>query len=108
MDFDVYLRFLFALILVLGLIGALTWAIRRSGFGGQLTPNRGKSPRLKVIEVKVLDSRRKLVLFQVDNREHLVLLGLNQDLLVESGIPAPRTTPTQSGSRAGDTGSQPS
>jgi hypothetical protein len=41
MDFNIYLRFMFALILVLGLIGALTWAARRFGFGGQLTPNAG-------------------------------------------------------------------
>ncbi len=46
MDFDVYLRFMFALVLVLALIGALTWAARRFGLGGQLTPNTGKSPRL--------------------------------------------------------------
>ena len=52
MDFDVYLRFMLALVLVLGLIGGLTWAARRFGFGGQLTPNAGKSPRLSVVEVQ--------------------------------------------------------
>ncbi len=90
MDFNIYLRFMFALILVLGLIGALTWAARRFGFGGQLTPNAGKTPRLSVVEVRTLDSRRKLVLLRRDDREHLVLLGPNQDLHLEGGIPAPR------------------
>ncbi len=90
MEFDVYLRFLLALVLVLALIGGLAWAARRFGFGGQLTPNRGKSPRLSVVEVKVLDSRRKLVLLRRDGCEHLVLLGPNQDLLLESAIQAPR------------------
>ncbi len=90
MDFDIYLRFMFALILVLGLIAALTWAARRFGFGGQLTPNAGRTPRLSVIEVRTLDSRRKLVLLRRDASEHLVLLGPNQDLLLESGIAAPR------------------
>ena len=90
MDFDVYIRFMLALVLVLALIGGLAWAARRFGFGGQLTPNRGKSPRLSVVEVRVLDSRRKLVLLRRDGCERLVLLGPNQDLLLESAIQAPR------------------
>ncbi len=90
MDFNIYLRFMLALILVLGLIGGLTWAARRFGFGGQLTPNAGKSPRLSVVEVRSLDSRRKLVLLRRDGSEHLVLLGPNQDLHLEGGITAPR------------------
>ena len=90
MDFSVYSRFLLALALVLALIGVLTWAARRFGLGGQLTPNTGKSARLTVVEVKVLDSRRKLVLLRRDACEHLVLLGPTQDLLLESGIPVPQ------------------
>ncbi len=90
MDFNIYLRFMFALILVLGLIAGLTWAARRFGFGGQLTPNAGKKPRLSVVEVRTLDSRRKLVLLRRDGCEHLVLLGPNQDLHLEGGISAPR------------------
>jgi flagellar protein FliO/FliZ len=43
-----------------------------------------------VVEVKTLDSRRKLVLLRRDGYEHLVLLGPSQDLLVEGGIPAPK------------------
>lgn len=90
MDFSIYLRFMFALILVLGLIAGLTWVVRRFGFGGQLMPNAGKTPRLSVVEVRTLDSRRKLVLLRRDGCEHLVLLGPNQDLLLESGISPPR------------------
>lgn len=93
MDFDVYLRFMFALVLVLALIGALTWAARRFGLGGQLTPNTGKSARLSIVEVRTMDSRRKLVLVRRDACEHLVLLGPSQDLLLESGIPAPDPVP---------------
>ncbi len=89
MDFEIYLRFMFALILVLGLIASLTWAARRFGFGGRLTPNAGKSPRLSVVEVRTLDARRKLVLLRRDGCEYLVLLGSNQDLLLEGGIAAP-------------------
>ncbi len=90
MDFSIYLRFMLALILVLGLIAGLTWAARRFGFGGQLIPNTGKTPRLSVVEVRTLDSRRKLVLLRRDGCEHLVLLGPNQDLHLEGGITAAR------------------
>jgi flagellar protein FliO/FliZ len=89
MDLDVYLRFLLALLLVLALIAALTWAARRFGLGGHLAPNTGKSPRLTIVEVKTVDPRRKLILVRRDDREHLVLLGVGQDLLLESGIEAP-------------------
>ena len=90
MDFDIYLRFLLALVLVLALIAALARVAKRFGLGGQLTPNKSKTPRLSVVEVKALDSRRKLVLLRRDGYEHLVLLGPSQDLLVEGGIPAPK------------------
>jgi flagellar protein FliO/FliZ len=92
MDLDIYFRFLLALLLVLALIAALAWAARRFGLGGHLAPNTGKSPRLTVVEVKTLDQRRKLVLVRRDDREHLILLGIGQDLLIESGINAPPAT----------------
>ncbi len=43
-----------------------------------------------MVEVRTLDSRRKLVLLRRDGIEHLVLLGPNQDLHLEGGIAAPR------------------
>jgi len=92
MELEIYVRFLLALVLVLALIAALTWAARRFGFGGHLVPKSGKTPRLSVVEVKTIDPRRKLVLVRRDDREHLILLGASQDLLLESGIDAPPPT----------------
>ncbi len=46
--------------------------------------------RLGVVEVAAVDTRRRLVLVRRDDVEHLVLLGLNNDLVIESGI---RTVP---------------
>jgi flagellar protein FliO/FliZ len=103
MEIDVYFRFLLALLLVLLLIAALTWVARRFRLGGQLTPNAGKTPRLSVVEVKTLDSRRKLVLVRRDEREHLVLLGPTQDLLLESGIAARPAASPPGASAAGAT-----
>ncbi len=84
MELGLYLKFLLALCFVLGLIAALAWAARHFGLAGRLTPVRGKSRRLAIVEVMTLDARRKLVLLKCDGTEHLVLLGAGQDLLLES------------------------
>lgn len=97
MEIEVYAQFLGALVLVLVLIGGCAWVARRLGFGGALSVTRGATARLAVVEVKVLDPRRKLVLLRHDAREHLVLLGPNQDLLIESGAGTP-----PAGDEAGD------
>lgn len=86
MEAGLYLKFLAALVFVVGLIAALAWLARRFGVGGQLMSNPGKARRLEVVEVNVLDPRRKLVLLRRDHIEHLVLLGPGQDLLLESRI----------------------
>ena len=104
MEIGTYVQFLGALVFVLVLIGGCAWAARRLGFGGALSVTRGAAARLAVVEVKVLDSRRKLVLLRRDAREHLVLLGPSQDLLIESG---PGPARTEAGARkppAGDDG----
>ena len=94
MDLD-YVRFLLALIFVIGLIGLLALLARRLGFGAvRLSPafrskGRDDRRRLAVVEVANVDARRRLVLVRRDNTEHLVLLGVNRDLLIESGIEAP-------------------
>ena len=86
MDLEMYSRFILALIAVLALIGAIAWLARRLGLGGKLAPNRGKNPRLSLVEVLALDSRRRLVLVRRDQQEHLLLLGPGGDLRVESDI----------------------
>lgn len=95
MDLAMYTRFLLALVAVLALIGGMAWLARRLGLGGKLAPNRGKNPRLSLVEVLALDSRRRLVLVRRDSREHLILLGPGGDLTVEADI-APPEEPAQS------------
>lgn len=89
MEFDIYLRFLLALIFVLGLIGLLTWIVRRFGLAGRLTPSRGRERRLEVVEVLALDGKHRLVLLRRDSVEHLVLMGTTTDLVIERGISPP-------------------
>ena len=89
MEMETYLRFALALSFVLALIVAASWVMRRLGYGA-LTPVRtGKVRRLGVVEVAQIDARRRLVLVRRDGVEHLVLLGMNNDLILETGIRPP-------------------
>jgi flagellar protein FliO/FliZ len=102
MDLAEYLRFFVALGFVLVLIAGLAALVRRSGFGERLTatPSGGGERRLALIEVRPLDAKRKLVLLRRDDREHLVLLGISGDLLIESDIPAPPARPAETAAPA--------
>ena len=89
MDFDTYFRFALALVFVLTLVGLLGFVIRRFGMGRTVPRARGKDRRLHVVEVAALDSKRRLVLVRRDRTEHLIILGPGNDVVVETGIPAP-------------------
>lgn len=94
MDIDGYLKFVLALAFVLGLIGLLALLLRRYGPGSVMVPRRkGQGRRLRIVEVAAIDARRRLVLVKRDDREHLILLGANSELLIES---APHDGPFQS------------
>ena len=85
MDLVAYLKFIAALLFVLALIGALAWVARRFGLGLRSGPITGVR-RLALVEVMVLDARRRLVLVRRDEVEHLLLLGANAECVVETGI----------------------
>lgn len=84
MDMADYLRSVMALVLVLGMILALLWLLRRFGVPG-MVPARSVTRRLAVVESLSLDGRRRLVLVRHDEREHLLLLGPSGDKVVETG-----------------------
>ena len=85
MDPTEYLRFAAALIFVLALIGAAAFALRAFGF---MTPgNRNKAERrLTIVETMVLDPRRRLMIVRRDNVEHVLLLGLSGETIVERAV----------------------
>src|SRR3546814_9153580 len=56
---------------------------------------RAADRRLHFVEIAPRGVRRKLVLLRRDDREHLVLLGANSDIVIESGIAAPRDADTR-------------
>jgi flagellar protein FliO/FliZ len=102
MEFYDYLRFIFALVFVLALIGLFAWLAKRFGFGGQAPLRAAKGRRLSIIEVTPLDPRRRLVLLRRDEVEHLILLGATSETVIETNIRheaeqmAPAQPPVQS------------
>jgi flagellar protein FliO/FliZ len=48
--------------------------------------NRGRMPRLAVIDAAAVDGRRRLVLVRRDNVEHLLMIGGPTDIVVEPNI----------------------
>jgi flagellar protein FliO/FliZ len=81
------LTFVFAFVAVLALIGVAAWLVRRFA-GNRLgaNTNRGRMPRLAVIDAAAVDGRRRLVLVRRDNIEHLLMIGGPTDIVVESNI----------------------
>jgi len=81
------LTFILAFVAVLALIAALAWGLRRFA-GNRLgaNTNRGRMPRLAVIDAAAVDGRRRLVLVRRDNIEHLLMIGGPTDIVVEPNI----------------------
>jgi flagellar protein FliO/FliZ len=90
-------RFFLAFLIVLGLIGATAWAVRRFGAGRLGASSRGRQPRLAVVDYASVDGRRRLILVRRDNVEHLMMIGGPTDVVVEPNIvratAAPRDVP---------------
>jgi len=92
-------QFIITLLVILILI-ALAYLLVGHFAGSRFrTGNRGRPPRLAVLDVASIDRRRKLVLVRRDNLEHLLLVGGSSDLVVETSIarrpPPPRPRPGQ-------------
>lgn len=81
------ITFIVAFIVVLALIGVAAWLVRRFA-GSRLGANtqRGRMPRLAVIDAAAVDGRRRLVLVRRDNVEHLLMIGGPTDIVVEPNI----------------------
>jgi flagellar protein FliO/FliZ len=86
MDFAGYLQFLLALIFVIGLIGACALLLRRLAPAMQGVRRPGGARRLEVLEVLPIDARRRLVMVRRDDAAHLLLIGINDDRVVETGF----------------------
>jgi len=102
-DLPTPVNFVIAFVVVLLLIGAATWLVRRFG-ATRLDPTaRNRQPRLAVVDAAAIDGRRKLVIIRRDNAEHLLMIGGATDVVVETNIlragplAARETTPARNG-----------
>lgn len=79
------LRFIAALVFVLSLMGGLAFFLKKMGLSNGTALSGGKR-RLKIIETLPIDHRRKILLIQRDEAQHLILLGPNSESVIETGI----------------------
>ena len=82
MDITSLFKAVFALALVLGLILALAYGLRRyaPNLLARVSAPRGRR-RLEVLETLVLDPTRRVVIVRVDDEERLILLGEGHELI---------------------------
>lgn len=88
MDLMLLLRAIAALGLVIGLIALAAVMARRMGWGNGGGAWRGER-RLSVSESLSIDAKRRILLIKCDDQEHLVLLGLQNEIVLKpSGFAA--------------------
>ena len=73
---------------------------RRFGFLPSVRIRGGRGQRLQVVEIANVDPKRKLLLVRRDRSEHLLLLGAERDLLIDSW-PANAEPPVEPGGQTG-------
>lgn len=86
-DLPQFLKLLIALGVVISLMGGLAFILKKLGLAAQVPTTRNDKRRLKIIESLNLDARRRLVIIKCDDKEHLIILGANNETLVNSDIP---------------------
>jgi flagellar protein FliO/FliZ len=89
-------RYLAGLLFTLGLIFGLWYLVRRYAPGMVRGAPVGEGKTLHVREILQLDPRRRVVVVNSGEREHILLLGLTGDILIESRDaqpPAPALAP---------------
>ena len=102
------LTFFLAFVAVLVLIGGVAWGVRRYATNRLGTnTNRGRMPRLAVIDAAAVDGRRRLVLVRRDNVEHLLMIGGPSDIVVEPNIVRAMPGREQMAARPAVAGEQP-
>ncbi len=76
-------RYFGGLLLTIGLLLLAWWAVRRFAPGMVQIKSSGEK-RMAIIEALHLDPRRRIVLVRDGTREHVILLGLAGETLIES------------------------
>jgi flagellar protein FliO/FliZ len=85
-DMPLAARLVIALVVVVGLLGATTWMIRRFGARRLGASPKARQPHLAVTDVATVDARRRLILIRRNGTEHLMMVGGPSDILIEANI----------------------
>ncbi len=81
------LRVVLAFVVVSGLIALMGLILKHVKTRGFVMPRmNGRARRLQIVEFLPLDGRRRLAIVQCDNEEHLLLLGINEDIVIKSNL----------------------
>jgi len=81
------LRAAFAFVVVFALLALMGFALKYVKMRGFTMPGTAaRAKRLELVETLMLDVRRRLVIVRRDGIEHLLLLGINQDIVVEANL----------------------
>lgn len=83
MDLLTLLKFAAALGLVLSLIGGFAFLASKLNLVSNLT-RKSQDRRLALVESLVIDAKHRMVIVRSDERDHVLLLGPQSDLVVES------------------------
>lgn len=79
-----YLKFILALLIVLGLLYGCLWILKRFGIGQAVITKKTREKNLSLLEVLPLDGRRKLMRIKDGEQEHLILTSPNNDLAIST------------------------
>lgn len=82
-----YLSAVFSLLFVIALILIIAQIAKRYISNSSYNINRKK--RIPIKEVTVVDGKRRLILVGRDDKEHLLLIGGGQDIIIEKDITPP-------------------
>ena len=82
------IQFIFALGFVIALLLAFAYGAKKLGFIARVTiDQKGKQKkRLNIVEILPVHAKRRLMLIRRDDKEHLIMLGAERDLLIEQNI----------------------
>ena len=75
-----------ALVFVLSLIAIVALLLRKYGNGNGFTKAQDGDKRLAVKEILHIDAKRKLVLIARDDKEHMLLLAADREMVIEKNI----------------------
>jgi flagellar protein FliO/FliZ len=81
-----FTRFILVFVGMIVTIAGLGWAVRKFRLDKKLMGQFGGDGRLEVRESLMVDPKRRLVIVACDEVEHLILLGPNQETVIDQQI----------------------